>query len=258
MLIFDFDGVLINSIDEVTVSAYNVVTNQLVVSLEELPVNVVHRFKRNRFYVQSIGDVIPLMRWCMENQAVEPDFILNLQEYQAIIRRESIPLVERVNYFFKIRWQFAEKDEKRWLSLHAPFQPVWDALKTYSPDEVVILTNKDRQAVVHLCRHFGLEIRENNIYSGDKGVTKIENLNAVHQRFNRAPYHFIDDSLRNLRDLNTSFNQTRLLLRLILASWGYIGPDDERMTHAFGYSVFSQKDLIASLDQHFSESKKTA
>ena len=86
-------------------------------------------------------------------------------------------------------------------------------------------------------------------YSGDKGVTKIENLNAIHQRFNDAPYDFIDDSLRNLSDLDMQFNQTRTFLRLILASWGYIGPDDERAARSLGYSVFLQEDLIAVLGQ---------
>ena len=37
MLIFDFDGVLIDSLDEVTVSAYNAVANELITALEKLP-----------------------------------------------------------------------------------------------------------------------------------------------------------------------------------------------------------------------------
>ena len=41
MLIFDFDGVLINSIDEVTVTAYNAVSGATITALEKLPDDLV-------------------------------------------------------------------------------------------------------------------------------------------------------------------------------------------------------------------------
>ena len=56
MLIFDFDGVLINSIDEVVLTTYNATTATLHTALTDLPPELVSLFKRNRFHVQPFLD----------------------------------------------------------------------------------------------------------------------------------------------------------------------------------------------------------
>jgi hypothetical protein len=45
MLILDFDGVLINSLDEVALTAYNATTGKLVTSLADLPTALVGLFQ---------------------------------------------------------------------------------------------------------------------------------------------------------------------------------------------------------------------
>lgn len=252
MIIFDFDGVLVNSIDEITVTAYNVTSGRLVMRLEDLPGKVPQRFRLNRFHVQSIGDVVPLMRWCIQNDHLEPNHILSRKEYQKLLDQEKVPLIDRVNRFFATRKNFVEKDETQWLALNGPYQPVWNELKKHASENVILLTNKNRAAALHLCRYFGLILDNRNVYSGDDGVTKIDNLNSIHHRFKDAPYDFIDDSLRNLLELDRNFNKRGCFLRLILASWGYTGPEDENDARSLGYSVFSQRDLIDMMHRQFS------
>ena len=252
MLIFDFDGVLVDSIDEITVTAYNVAAGKLVTRLEDLPGSVPRRFRMNRFHVQPIGDVVPLMRWCIQNDPLGPDVILTRKEYQAILDQEAVPLMERTNGFFTKRKHFVEKDVRQWLALNGPFQPLWGELKKHAVKDVILLTHKNRSAALHLCRYFGLMLEEQNVYAGDDGVMKIDNLNRIHHRFNDAPYEFVDDSLRNLRQLDNRFNDTTPFLRPILAAWGYIGPEDEDTARSLGYSVFSQMDLIELMRRRLS------
>jgi hypothetical protein len=38
-------------------------------------------------------------------------------------------------------------------------------------------------------------------------------------------------------------------IRLLLASWGYTGPQDKKIAKQQGYRVLNQKDLIAMLDK---------
>lgn len=52
MLIFDFDGVLIDSLDEVILTVYNTATGQQVTRLTDLAQPLVELFRRNRFHVQ--------------------------------------------------------------------------------------------------------------------------------------------------------------------------------------------------------------
>ena len=247
MLIFDFDGVLIDSLDEVTVSAYNAVTGMLVTALAELSSPLARLFQKNRFHFQPAGDVIPLMEWCLENYEKTPGKLLTPGQYQALIKNSPSPLLERTNQFYASRKAFVSKNKRAWLSLHRPYQPLWDALIGRGGRQVVILTNKNHAAVYRLCRHFGLEVPEKNIYAGDKGTTKLSNLHQIQRRFDRNQYELLDDSLKNLRELDLKFNLGHQRLSPILASWGYLGPSSKAEARGFQYRVFDQSDILAVL-----------
>jgi phosphoglycolate phosphatase-like HAD superfamily hydrolase len=247
MWIFDFDGVLLNSLDEVAVSAYNAVTGKMVTVIEKIPPTLVSLFKRNRFHFQPAGDVIPLMQWCLDTHLAEPDKLLTRSEFLNIIRKTTEPLISRTERFYAARNRFAEQDRPRWFSLNRPFQPIWNELIKRSAQQVLILTNKNREAVFKQCRYFGLNVLKENIYAGDNGATKTSNLNTLFYRFNNRPFYFIDDSLRNLQDLDACFNKPTKRLPLHLASWGFIGPDDIESARSSGFPVLSQNDLIALL-----------
>jgi len=252
MLIFDFDGVIINSIDEITVTAHNVATGRLDTTLSALSSNVIRLFQRNRFHVQGIGDVITLMKWCKDNDSGNPDYITSPEAYELLRKSVETPLAERTRQFFATRKLFVDYDRERWLALNAPFPKIWDKLKRIPVEQIIILTTKNREAVLQLCKFFGYELLANNIYSGDDGVLKTENLNAIHARFNAGSYVFIDDSLSNLKELDGHFNTPdSKFLSLILAAWGYIGPDDSGKAVALGYDVYSQEDFITYLKQVF-------
>jgi hypothetical protein len=113
----------------------------------------------------------------------------------------------------------------------------------------VILTNKNRDATLRLCGHFGLVINAADVYSGDQGASKVENMRQIQKRFENQTSDFIDDSVKNLRDLENSLNVRKKTIRLMLASWGYTGPRDEKIAREYGYPVLNQKDLISLLDQ---------
>lgn len=249
MLVHDFDGVLINSIDEVAVTAYNAAAGSLLTSLDELPEGALHLFRRNRFHVQPIGDAIPLMNWCVNNYEVNREKILTSSEYRAIISGCNVALTDRTTLIYEHRRKFIEKDETNWLAIHAPYQPLWTALteRIYCP--IVILTNKNRDATVRLCHHFGLRIEEHYIYSGDHGISKIENMRKIRQRFRSSRYFFIDDSVKNLQDLDDHFNKEKKIVFPLFASWGYVGPRDSATAHQRGYRILSQEEFIIFLTE---------
>jgi FMN phosphatase YigB (HAD superfamily) len=255
MLIFDFDGVIINSLDEITVTAHNAVTGRLDTTLRALSSNVIRLFRQNRFHVQGIGDVVTLMKWCKDNDSGDPDYIMSPEAYESLRISAETPLVERTRTFFAVRKSFVHKDRERWLALNAPFPKIWNELKKIPVEKIIILTTKNREAVLQLCKFFGYELLDNNIYSGDDGVLKTENLNEIHDRFKAGPYVFIDDSLSNLKELDRHFNTPdSKFLSLILAAWGYIGPEDAEMAAALGYEIHSQEDFISYLKYRFSGS----
>jgi FMN phosphatase YigB (HAD superfamily) len=250
MLILDFDGVLINSLDEVTLTAYNTTTGKLVTSLADLPKALIELFQRNRYHVQSIGDAILLMNWCLNNYRNKSEQFLNSHKYETLISGATVPLTDRTLRIYETRRQFVAKDPECWLALHQPYQPLWDQLLQHQKYVFIILTNKNRDATLRLCRHFGLGINAVDVYSGDQGASKVENMRQIQERFGNQLFSFIDDSIKNLRELENSLDVGKKMIRLLLASWGYTGPQDEKIAQEYGYPVLTQKDLISLLDKN--------
>ena len=245
MLILDFDGVLINSLDEVTLTVYNTTTGKRVTSLADLPAALVGLFQRNRYHVQPIGDAILMMGWCLDHYRQCPTKNLTPGEYQALISNPQAPIIDRTNRIYEIRSHFIARDFECWLALHQPYQPLWGELQQRSNFPYVVLTNKNRDATLRLCRHFGLSIEAANLYSGDQGVSKVENMQQIRKRFGDQNYRFVDDSVKNLQELAKAFSLGRKKIKMLLASWGYTGPGDEKKAQDDGFAVINQTDLIA-------------
>jgi FMN phosphatase YigB (HAD superfamily) len=247
MLIFDFDGVLINSIDEVTLTVYNTTTGKLVTSLADLPEALVELFQRNRYHVQPIGDGILLMGWCLDHYRECPERNLAPREYQALISSTDVPVTDRTNRIYETRGHFIARDPDCWLALHQPYQPLWGEMMQRSKYPFVILTNKNRDATLRLCWLFGLSVETADIYSGDQGLSKVENMRQIQKRFGGQRYRFVDDSVKNLQELAYAFSMEKKKIGMLLASWGYTGPGDEKKAQDHGFAVINQKDLIALL-----------
>ena len=249
MLIFDFDGVLINSIDEVVLTTYNATTTNLHTELTDLPPELVSLFKRNRFHVQPIGDAILMMKWCLNNYQSAPGRMLTPQEYQSIIADTTVALQARTDRIYKARSRLIEKDQQAWMALHRPYQPIWNKLIRSGYRPLVILTNKNKDATLRLCRFFDLKVDENDVYPGDHGITKSQHMHRILEHFEAKAFYFIDDSVKNLKQLNDDINQDSKVLALMLATWGYTGPDDQKLAQSYGYPVYNQQDLISLLEQ---------
>ena len=146
MIVFDFDGVLINSLDEVALTAYNAATGSLFTSLAEVPGTLVALFKRNRFHVQQIGDTIALMNWCIENHQFDSKRILSMKEYRTVATADTATLNSRTNLIYETRKCFIDSSPNRWLALHQVYQPLWNELIRYKKHPLVILTNKNHEA----------------------------------------------------------------------------------------------------------------
>jgi phosphoglycolate phosphatase-like HAD superfamily hydrolase len=248
MLILDFDGVLIDSLDEVILTVYNTATGQHVMSLVDLPQALIRLFRRNRFHVQPIGDGVLLMNWCLKNYRSGADIILQTEEYQAIIGKATTPVARRSRQVYETRQEFIERDTAGWTNLHRPFQPFWDALvERRNPPGFAIVTNKNRSATERLCRHFGLKIPSESIYSGDNGASKVDNMQLIQQHFGAGTFYFLDDSLKNLQELDQNVNRQKKMLIPLLAAWGYIGPEDQKIARTIGYDVLTQSEAMVLL-----------
>jgi hypothetical protein len=70
----------------------------------------------------------------------------------------------------------------------------------------------------------------------------------IRKRFGRQPFVFIDDSIKNLQELDRHFNRDEKVLSLALAAWGYIGSGDTEAAPQSGYPIFQQTDVVQFLN----------
>ena len=68
-------------------------------------------------------------------------------------------------------------------------------------------------------------------------------------RFKKSAYAFIDDSVKNLREIDEHFNRDEKLVALIFAEWGYTGPDDARHAQSLGYQSLTKDQFADKLSK---------
>ncbi len=237
MLVLDFDGVLLNSLDDVVLTGYNAATGETLEHLSELPKKYVELLRLNRFHCQPAGDFILLARALLEGKRPLNDRLFSKEEYLSIVEREKASLKGRTKDFFEARQRLIEKDESLWLALNSVYQPLWnEAVKKAS--KLLLLTNKNSDSVLRSCKHSGLFINPSNIYSGDGGVSKQENLAKILNRFSVKKIEFIDDSIKNLIELE-QFAKENLNIQFsaMLANWGFTAETDARDALEKGFQV---------------------
>ena len=74
-------------------------------------------------------------------------------------------------------------------------------------------------------------------------------MRQIQERFRGELFYFIDDSIKNLQDLEREVNPEKKRLNLLFASWGYSGPVDEKIAVESGFPVFRQVDLISFMEK---------
>lgn len=257
MYLFDFDGVLIDSAREAGLSAYNTVFKKEYTSLSQLPDGCEELFFKNIYHFYNPYTLCNLMKWCGEQASVTNDRMMSRSEFsEYCAAQKDIVQSEITPYFYSIRVRFMETNPKEWLELNRPFPKIWNYLQQSDPKQLFILTAKNKKAVHTLCHHYGLMIPETNIYAGDNGVSKTDNFNIIHERIHARAYHFIDDHLKNLKDLDAHCNKTGAFLspesdafmKLYLCDWGYGDTLDYEEARKRGYSVVSQEQFIEQIE----------
>ena len=247
MIIYDFDGVMIDSLSEVLITAYNAASGNLVTRPQDLPEGFENLFRKNRFHVQPADDFPIFAQWCIDCSSRGIDPLLSPDEYKELIHTNDEPPNERRCRFFATRKRFIAKDRNSWLNLNYPMQPLWKRLQKAGGETIVILTNKNKSAVVELCGNYNLGIDPAKIYSAESGATKTENLRAIRGRFDQSHYYFVDDSLQNLLQLKGKF-EINNDITFLLAVWGYVGPHDETMARANNIQSYTQEKFISFIE----------
>lgn len=125
--------------------------------------------------------------------------------------------------FLAVRREIQSSNYRLWLNLHDFYTPILRLINQYASEyEHIVVTNKNKEAVIDLIKAAGLSDTLTNVISlfGNK-VPK----SSVIANFNPQPCDlFVDDHLPTIRQCFTSGLGDKL--KLIHAGWGYGDSED--------------------------------
>ncbi|MFH1940797.1 MAG: HAD hydrolase-like protein [bacterium] len=257
ILVFDFDGVLCNSVHDSLMTAVNtyiqfVPDHRLPVE-EPLDADRVFRFEEEHpSFFDQFSRLMPMgnfardyfivIRIVEKNETDRIDDQSLFDEY-----KRSIPTADLTSYqtlFYKNRSAMRENDPESWAGLLPPFPGILDAVRSLSQQFIcAIATSKDRKSVDMLLKHWGMAkyFLPDNILDKDFAQSKREHLTRFHEK-QRVPFsriHFIDDKVSHLLSVKT------LGVQAYLALWGFNTEREHEIARKEGFILLRLEELTS-------------
>jgi len=224
ILALDFDGVVVDSIEECLVIGYNALAIQQdrpdrISQVEELNPDIISEARRIRNFIRHGQDYV-YIHYALHQQVN----INNQQDFDQFLAKYKSLNSEFRRLFYAERTRFFNDDPKTWLALN-PFYPgMREFLEKYQPkDQLYIITTKLKENIEVIINAAKIDIAKKNILSADQKMSKpliIEQLLCDNQ-LNPSAFHFIDDQVDTLIQAKSTG------VNLYLAGWGYNNKDQK-------------------------------
>ena len=215
IIIFDFDGVVIDSIDECLLVSYYANNGADIcsdITLHSIPENERKLFKRYRYLVGPAFEYLYLWKAIKSFRGEVEDYYLYLKNNVSL---DTAGFQER---FFNIRRNIQENQREKWIKLNPVYPGIVGIIeKLSSKTRLFISSTKDEGSIVFLCRCYGIPIPENNIFGNESGIDKMEHIKTIAKttKYEPGKMVFIDDNYEHLKHVQKTG------IRCYLAGWGY-------------------------------------
>lgn len=248
--VFDFDGVIANSIHDSYLTALNSYilfqkTNLLPLKKSIEPPHAIYSFEKS--HPQLFRDFSQLMPLASRAE----DYFVALQilegEKQKTINtqeefnqfKETLPikiLNQYHHFFYQVRHNMQNISPESWSKLLPPFPGIIEAIENLSYRFMLaIATSKDRISIDLQLNHYNLKSFFHPDYILDKDFAKSKRLHLVKlQQISKIPYHrifFIDDKLSHLIATKS------LGIKNYLATWGFNTKREYRLAQREGFPL---------------------
>ena len=255
ILVFDFDGVISNSIHESFMTAIN--TYIQMVPDHSLPISSPLKAGRLFEFEKKHRELFQqfLLSMPLSNCAGDYYSVFQMMEHHGLNKiknqthftqyTRSIPEEKRAHYnklFYKNRAILQKKDPQGWILLIPPFPGIVEVIVSLSERfTLCIATSKDRPSVDILLKHYGLldYFDAENILDKDFAHSKRDYIIRFNENLH-VPYHhihFIDDKVLHLLSVKD------LGIHTYLALWGYNDKREHEIAQREGFILLQLKNL---------------
>ena len=255
LLVFDFDGVISNSVHDSFRTALNsflklspenrlplsecIDPGEAVFDFEKKCPELFDAFYRLMPFGNRAEDYYVILKIIETKQDCD---VQDQQSYNAFKNKlSSVELHQYHQAFYHLR-RFYQKSPETWSDLLPPFPGVVDAVKKLSKQfTLAIATSKDITSVRIQLKSYGLEdcFPVQQILDKEHSDSKRHHLEAL-QRSHKLPFdqiRFIDDKVLHL------ISVADLGIQCYLAKWGFNTPREHVLAKDHGFRLLELKDL---------------
>jgi len=255
ILVFDFDGVIANSIHDSFMTALNtyvwfVPNHTLPLKKPLKPDSVLPFEKAHSDIFVSFSQLMPLgnraedyfiIIWLIDTQeAGRVNSQADFDAYRTSMPSETLKAFHK--RFYQTRSAIREQNPQAWLDLLPAFPGIVEAIKALSQRFLLtIATSKDRLSVNLQLNSYGLTdlFPPENILDKDFAKSKRAHLTRFHEE-HKVPLqniHFIDDKVLHLISVKD------LGVHTYLALWGFNTQREQEMARKEGITLLQMDDL---------------
>jgi phosphoglycolate phosphatase-like HAD superfamily hydrolase len=255
LLVFDFDGVICNSIHDSMMTGLNtyiklVPNHNLPVKGPLKPEDVAGFEESNPGFFQIFSEFMPLGRRAEDYFIIigiidrgETGSIKGQSDFDGFKANIPVRQLDRFHKaFYRTRAELRESDPSAWSALFPPFEGVEEALETLLDRfRFAIATAKDRMSVHFQLKAFNLQrfFTDDMIFDKDYATQKADALRAIAGKTGTGfnDIHFIDDKLNHLTGC------LDLGVHCYLATWGFNSEREHRAALSAGIALLTLEDL---------------
>lgn len=242
--VFDFDGVLFDTVDEIATLGYCSLKN-INIDVKNVPEKFYEFFRLNRPRPVDGAGMSIVAKFCLDEfeKGKEP-YLIDRDEFYKIYDSKKDIHQELEEAFFSKRALFISQDPDSWCKLNKPYAKIWELLKD---KDFYIVSNKDISSITLLLNFYGKKLDENKIFSGDQKGSKAQKIYKIYKD-NQDSISFVDDAIDNLIKIKEELHSPSWLTNY-LAGWGYINPEDKELLNENKDIIFleNEKALINNI-----------
>jgi len=241
VVVFDFDGVVVDSIRECFFTAwwtYHGIQEPNEDLFRHANAEAELSFSQHRYLVGPAWEYYYLARSIDEHlQRPGGNLATTFEAFKQEFRIEALTFADA---FFRLRAITREKYPKQWVAMNPLYSGVADVLRvSLREHETFIASTKDKDSIHQILQENGVAVPRSRIFGNELGGDKRAHLSRVIRAARATPdsVSFIDDNPRHLRRVRP------LGVRLYLATWGYIGPEGREAAERIDANLLTIRQL---------------
>lgn len=235
----DFDGVICDSTEECTVTAWNAWRGCLVRSPADVPEPYRSAVRRERNYVRTAGEYLIVLE-----AATSGRLIRSQDEYDKLRAEFEPSLASFAEVFFNARNRLRAECESRWLNLHQLYAGIPEGLRELARlCSIFVVTGKDRESVTLFFDQMKLPLADDHIYDKDAAHDKLQAIRKIN------PCYFIDDNINHLRPIHEAG------FGALMAGWGYHTRQHLEAAKLLGVPIVQLDNWVETVTRRLATSK---